>query len=589
MRKTLLVPLMAVVCNAASAQAPAKVDSIISSMTVRQKVAQLVVPAIESCKDDSLRRERQINLVKAGVGGVIVMDGELRDYMEMLNELQSYSQIPLMVAIDGEWGVSMRFPQFPYYPRQMQLGALRSTEMIYQMGRFIGREMNATHIGVNYAPDVDVNCNSQNPVINMRSFGEDPDKVARYAAAYAAGMEDEGVSACAKHFPGHGDTSVDSHRALPVLNFDMDRMRRVELAPFKHLSEYGVDMVMLAHLSVPALDPSGMPTSVSKPTIDFLRREIGFGGLVVTDALGMAGVMQYFDNNAAETCLAAYKAGVDVLLMPKGALDCIDYISSKIESGELPVSDLDRKVRRVLNQKLKQGLLEADYVNKVDVDEVMAYAARSEERDFIARLSAESIICVKDTPGNVLKGRTAYLALGAGEEKRVPTMDEDTNKPRQGEGDGPAAYGARRGVGESGAEAMASKLGVDSFFLPRDFTFEDLVAMREKLAGYKTVVLGFHDTDTRPQYNYGIKDKSVYDYIGEWAARQNLVGVYCGSPYALDVMPWYRRFKAFYIAWADNRYNCEASAEIILGKRTANGVMPVSAGGLKAGSSGNRR
>ena len=587
MRKIYIVLLMAIsCCTTAMAQESEKVEQILSSMNLRRKVAQLFVPAVDPHIGDKARRELQISYAREGVGGMIVMDGNLVPFMQTLNELQTYARIPMLIAIDGEWGVSMRFPEFPYYPRQMQLGALKTPELVYRMGRLVGQEMKACHIGVNYAPDIDVNCNALNPVINTRSFGENQDKVGQFGLAYAKGMQDEGVSACAKHFPGHGDTSVDSHRALPVLEFTRERLDSLELAPFRILSEGGVDMVMLAHLSVPALDPSGTPTSVSKPAIDYLRDSIGYKGLIVTDALGMAGVMGYFHNNGPQTCLAAYKAGVDVLLMPKDVHKCIDLIVSKIRCGELSESDLDNRVRKVLAQKERQGLLADDYVKSVDVDEVLSYSANQQERDFIAELSAKTIVCVKDAAEPALSGKVAYLALGAGEEKRVHTMDEDPNRPVGG--DGPAAYGARRGVGKSGAETLAGILGCDSFFLPRPFTFEQVIEMRDKLAGYDHVIIGFHDTDTRPQNHYGIDD-DLYAFVGDWAQEQSLTGVYCGSPYALDLMPWYRHFRAFYIAWADNVYNCSAAGEIIIGKRKAEGVMPVTAGGLSAGNSGNLR
>lgn len=586
MKRIFAMGIMALAFNMAVAQTNPQVEKILSGMTVREKVAQLIVPAVDEHVRNTARRDLQRSYAKEGVGGMIVMDGDLAPFMETMNEVQAMSKIPMMIAIDGEWGVSMRFSEYPYFPKQMQLGALKNPDMIYEMGRAVGKEMKMAHIGVNYAPDVDINCNAQNPVINTRSFGEDREKVARYGMLYAKGMQDEGVSACAKHYPGHGDTSVDSHRALPVLNFSRSRLDSLELYPFRYLSENGVDMIMLAHLSVPALDPSGMPTSVSKPVIDMLRNEIGFKGLIVTDALSMAGVKGYFENDGPRTCLAAYEAGVDVLLMPANVIGCIDLIQSKIESGELPLEDLDNRVRKVLLQKAAQGMLDPDYNRILDVPALCAQVAQAPEKELIARLSEQTIVRVKNSCGKVLRGKVAYLALGAGQEKRIPTMDEDPNKPAEGQGDGPAAYGARRGVGASGAETLSETLGVDSYFLPRGFKLEDLKEICGKLQGYRTVVIGFHDTDTRPQKNYGIEDPEIYDYIGQWAenGKQRLVGVYCGSPYALDVMPWYKDFKQFYIAWADNVYNCSAVGRIIRGESKAQGVMPVSAGGLKCGT-----
>ena len=578
---------MSLVCSSAlygAGAASPRVEKLLSGLSTRQKVAQLFVMSVDSHEGNAALRAKQMEYVKEGVGGLIVMDGSLMPFARTLNELQEMAAIPLMVALDGEWGVSMRFPEFPYFPRQMQLGALSSPELVYEMGRVVAKEMKLVKLGVNYAPDVDINCNPKNPVINARSFGEDREKVARYGWAYAKGMQDEGVSACAKHFPGHGDTQVDSHRGMPVLDFSLARLDSLEMYPFRHLVSNGVDMVMLAHMSVPALDPTGTPTSVSKPVIDILRKQMGFDGLVVTDALGMDGVSEFFNNDGPRVCLAAYEAGADVLLMAINYKECINLIVSKIESGELPMEELDAKVRRVLSQKERQGLLDPLYNPMINIETLEDDMKRLGEKELIQKMSDNTVLCAHRDGQTLLKGKVAYLALGAGEEKRVPNMDDDIYKPREGEGGGPAAYGARRGVGESGAEKMAELLGYDSFFLPRDFTLDDLKEMKARLARYKTVIVGFHDTDSRPQNNFGIKEPAIYDYIGRWSRQQRLVGAYFGSPYALDVMPWFRNFGAFYIGWADNVYNCKSVSEVILGQREALGIFPVSAAGIKAGT-----
>lgn len=578
---------MSLVCSSALYGADAaspRVEKLLAGLSTRQKVAQLFVMSVDSHEGNAALRAKQMEYVKEGVGGLIVMDGSLMPFARTLNELQEMAAIPLMVALDGEWGVSMRFPEFPYFPRQMQLGALSSPELVYEMGRVVAKEMKLVKLGVNYAPDVDINCNPKNPVINARSFGEDREKVARYGWAYAKGMQDEGVSACAKHFPGHGDTQVDSHRGMPVLDFTLARLDSLEMYPFRHLVSNGVDMVMLAHMSVPALDPTGTPTSVSKPVIDILRKQMGFDGLVVTDALGMDGVSEFFNNDGPRVCLAAYEAGADLLLMAINYKECINLIVSKIESGELPVEELDAKVRRVLSQKERQGLLDPLYNPMINIETLEDDMKRLGEKELIQKMSDNTVLCAHRDGQTLLKGKVAYLALGAGEEKRVPNMDDDIYKPREGEGGGPAAYGARRGVGESGAEKMARLLGYDSFFLPRDFTLDDLKEMKARLARYKTVIVGFHDTDSRPQNNFGIKEPAIYDYIGRWSRQQRLVGAYFGSPYALDVMPWFRNFGAFYIGWADNVYNCKSVSEVILGQREALGIFPVSAAGIKAGT-----
>ena len=583
---------LAMTIQTAGAQA---VDSLLATMTLRQKVAQLFVPTVGS-QENPEKVARYESWIKEGVGGMIIMDGRLVPCIDQINRLQAKAAIPMLISIDGEWGASMRFPEFPYFPRQMQLGALQDEELVYKMGIAVGKEMKLIHVGANYAPDVDINCNPANPVINTRSFGEDREKVARYGWAYARGMQEQGIAACLKHFPGHGDTSVDSHRGLPVLEFSRERLDSLELYPFRYCIDQGVQMVMLGHLSVPALDPTGIPTSISKQVVTgLLREQMGFKGLIVTDALGMDGVEAYFDGDGPQTALAAYKAGADMLVMPHDLTGCIDIICKGIESGELSEAELDEHVRRILSLKEAQGLLSPDYVNFVPLEGLVEAADSEEDKALIAEISRKTSVLVhRKWPFRRLRKcsrKVAYLALGAGEEKRVITMDEaagfyNPEVPKGGKG-GPGEYSSRRGVGEPGASVFAQTLcetvKADTFFLHRNFTLDELKEMKEQMKGYKTVILGFHDTDTRPQNNYGIKDPSIYDYIGQWAKEQKLIGVYCGSPYALDVMPWYKDFKAFVIAWADNKYNCRAAAEALTGRIKWSGVLPVRAGGKRAG------
>lgn len=596
MKKALFI--LAAVVMSVNVSASQTVDSLLSSMSLREKVAQLFVPMVGS-RTDSATFARYESWVEVGVGSVIVMDGNLIHCVEALNALQAKSKIPVLVTIDGEWGASMRFPEFPYFPRQMQLGALRSDELVYKMGVAVGKELKMIHIGVNNAPDVDINVDPRNPVINTRSFGEDREKVARYGWAYAKGMQDQGVAACLKHFPGHGDTNVDSHRGLPVLEFNRARLDSLELYPFRYGIDRGVEMVMLGHLSVPALDPDGIPTSVSKLVVtDLLRNELGFDGIIATDALGMDGVEAYFNGDGPQTALAAYKAGADMLVMPNNFFGCVDIICKAIESGELPEDELDIHVRRILSLKERQGMLSEDYVRRVDTEGLLEAADSDEDKALIAEISRETVLLVhskKEFKALGSKpGRIAYLALGAGEEKRVIAMDEaagfiNPNIPKKGGKGGPSDYGARRGIGASGAgvlaETLAESVQIDTFFLHRNFNLDELKQMRKLLRRYKTVVLGFHDTDSRPQNNYGIKDQSIYDYVGKWARRQKLIGVYCGSPYALDVMPWYSDFQCFVIAWADNKYNCRAAGEALTGRIEWKGVLPVRAGGHPVGYS----
>lgn len=343
------------------------VMSIMKEMSTEEKVAQLIVIPIEQGQSD---RTVDSWVRDWKVGGLMPMADSYASSLRRINGLQQMARIPLLVSIDGEWGAAMRYSEFTSFPRQKRL-ARQTDSVIFQTGRAIAKELNSMKITVNYAPVADVNNNPANVGVGSRSFGADPHMVARKSVAIMKGMQSEGIIACAKHFPGHGDTSVDSHIGMPVLRFSRERLDSIELVPFKALIENGVKMVMVGHLSVPALDPSGKPASISRAiTTDLLRGELGFRGLIVTDALNMRGVLDWVGGKSAQASLAAFKAGADILLAPTDVVESIKLIAGKVDSGEIPVSELDMKCRRVLMAKVKAGLLAPDYDTQVDVKSV---------------------------------------------------------------------------------------------------------------------------------------------------------------------------------------------------------------------------
>ena len=241
-----------------------QVERTLKKMSTREKVAQLIVSQTDSyifSAGHALMTDTLVGI--EGIGGLLVIQDSLPRYLNRMNELQQMSKIPLIVSIDGEWGPSMRFSEFPFFPQQMQLGALPSDSLIYEMGLAVAEQCKMVNIHINYAPVVDINVNPKNPVIHARSFGEDRDKVTQYGRAYMKGMQDGGIIACSKHFPGHGDTEVDSHKGLPVLPFSRERLDSLELFPFRDQIKHGVEMVMMGHLHIPALDSA--VSSISYP------------------------------------------------------------------------------------------------------------------------------------------------------------------------------------------------------------------------------------------------------------------------------------------------------------------------------------
>ena len=251
-----------------------KVEEIIAKMSLREKVGQLFI--IEYSDKYDLEDPYFDKLIKRDkIGGLILMEMDIDKYIERINRFQTMSKIPLLISVDGEWGVSMRFDTLTQFPRNMQLGALSSPDLVYQVGRAMAKQFVRLGIHINYAPTIDINNNPLNPVIGQRSFGDDREKVAQYGAAIIKGMQDGGIMTSAKHFPGHGDTETDSHKALPVLTFERTRLDSLELYPFRHVIKEGVAMVMVGHLSVPSLDPTGVPSSISYPIITELEKRDG--------------------------------------------------------------------------------------------------------------------------------------------------------------------------------------------------------------------------------------------------------------------------------------------------------------------------
>lgn len=333
-----------------------QIRPIIEAMSVRDKVAQLVFVDVYPGGDSAFQAKADSIIAKEQVGGIILMEGNIARTAETCNRSQSLVKVPLAVTIDGEFGLGMRISEFRKYPRQGVLAGLPDDGLMYEMGRQIARDMRSMKIDVNFAPVVDVNLHPDVNTIKDRSFGPDKNLVADYGSAVMRGMQDGGVVACAKHFPGHGDTEVDSHKALPVLKFPKERLDSVELYPFRRLIKDGVEMVMVGHLLVPVLDT--LPASVSKVVVtDLLRKKMKFRGLIITDALGMEGVLEPLGGSGAKATLAAYKAGVDILLMPDNVSESIDLIVDYIGDDRRRLKDLDARVSRVLALKGKCGKL----------------------------------------------------------------------------------------------------------------------------------------------------------------------------------------------------------------------------------------
>ncbi len=356
------------------------VDSVYQSLDQRGRVSQLIMPIIYPRPEDQSALLKRLKVERWG--GILFQKGYLADQRALTIALQEASSVPLLIALDGEWGLYMRLKDAPGYPRNKGLGDKQDLKLIQAYGAEVARQCQLMGIHVNFAPVVDVNSNPKNPVIGSRSFGDTPQRVIDCVLAYGRGLEQGGVLSVAKHFPGHGDTSEDSHKTLPLVSASRERMQRLELAPFRSYFQAGLGGVMTAHLRVPAYDPSGKPASLSTPiTTDLLRRELQFSGLVFTDALEMKGAQVPPGSSLA---VEALKAGNDMLLGPHSPQQAVEEILSALKRGEVTAEQIEMHCKRIL--RFKYALIIKKTAPEAPVSEVKSLIWTPEEASLRDRL-----------------------------------------------------------------------------------------------------------------------------------------------------------------------------------------------------------
>ena len=342
----------AVMKAAQSPEARAWADSVYATLTERQRVAQLMCPKVVTARGANTLAQVRSLVKNEGVGALLFTEGTAAEHAEAINLAQELARVPVLITADGEWGPAMRVSDIASFPRNMALGAISNDSLIYDYGRETARQCLALGMTVNFAPVADVNSNPRNPVIGSRAFGDDPDNVTRKVCAYSRGLEDGGMQSVAKHFPGHGDTESDSHKTLPYVGRSMEQLEQVELVPFRGYVNSGLSGVMVGHISVPAIDKSGIATSLSPKTYDLLRKKLGFQGLIYTDAMGMKGAV---DPKGRNNALMALRAGADVIECSNAHTD-IAAIMAALKSGKLKRSVIEDRCKRVLAYKYALGL-----------------------------------------------------------------------------------------------------------------------------------------------------------------------------------------------------------------------------------------
>lgn len=528
-------------------------DSVMRKMSLEEKIGQLFMIDVYSNKD-SAHVNRVLDLIREyKVGGVIFFQGGPKRQEEINAQLQNASELPLLVSIDAEWGLSMRLDSTVRYPRQMTLGAAGDTTLIYEMGRQIGRECRAMGIHINFAPVADINNNPANPVINSRSFGEDKEKVALFSGYYMKGMQDEGVMACGKHFPGHGDTDTDSHHALPVINRTISQLDNMELYPFRKLARAGIGSMMVAHISLPQIiGTDSTPASLSPSIIDsLLVDELGFRGLVFTDALNMSGVTQ--GNDPGELEVKALQAGNDVLLFSTDIPLAIREIRKAVRKGRIKKRYLDQKVRKVLAAKYFLAVRSGVIANGDAVSEGPLF----EQGELLSSTLYSRAV--------TLLSNRDMLPLSLDRSVRTASLvvNDTLKNPFQ--------------------LMLDEYISVDHFRVDRDMSESMADLIVTALSGYDRVIISIHNTSTLASRGYGIPD-ALEGVISRLNSKTRLTVVLFGNPYGISRIPSASNAGAFVLGYEDTYWPQFHTAQKLFGVSPFTGRLPVSpAPGFKAG------
>lgn len=503
--------------------------------------------AAYSDRDAKHEKEVEALVSEKGIGGIIFFKGGPARQAKLTNRLQAAARTPLLIGMDLEWGLAMRLDSTIRFPRQMALGALKSDTLIEAMGLEIAREMKRLGIHVSFSPVVDVNNNSANPVINDRSFGEDRENVARKGIAYMRGLQRGGVIATAKHFPGHGDTDTDSHKALPMITHGRARLDSVELYPFRRLVDEGLAAMMIAHLEVPALDSTkGVPSTLSKPIVTgILENELGFGGLVFTDALNMQGVAKA--DKPGEVELRALIAGNDVMLFPIDPAKAIARIKLAVDSGEVDRALIDQKCLKILRAKEWAGLAKMKPIATKDL-----YADLNSTHGSLLRreLYAHAITAVSDHHGILPIGPLQGLRIAS-------VVIGDT-------------------IGNPFQIGLQRYAPVELFRCDKNIRKDSLEILLRQLENYDRVIVSIHNTSWRVNKDFGVP-QSAMDIVREIAARKKTIFSLFANPYALAKAYGGQLLTSTLVAYEETEETQDLMAQAIFGAIGADGRLPVTA------------
>ena len=521
-------------------------DSVLKTLTPDERIAQLFMVAAYSNKDKTHVKEIKKLVTDYKIGGLIFFQGGPVRQAMLTNYYQSFSKVPLILAIDAEWGLAMRLDSTTKFPRQMTLGAIQNNTLIYDMGAEIARQCKRLGMQINFAPVVDINNNPLNPVISNRSFGENKYNVTEKALMYMKGMQDNGVLANAKHFPGHGDTDSDSHKTLPTVKASRNRLDTLELYPFKELFKHGLGSIMVAHLSIPALDttPNQASTLTKKIVTGLLKDSLGFKGLIFTDALNMKGVSKFY--KPGEVDVKALIAGNDVLLFAEDVPTAIKKIKEAVDSGYISQQEIDKRCLKILLAKQWTGL---NQPQKIELKNLYS-DLNTPQADLINRKLTE-----------------ASLTLLQNKNKLIPLKQLETLQI------------ASLSLGEKNEtifqKTLANYAPIKHFSIDKDakqLAFDTTLTALKK---YNLVIVHINNTNNKADKNFGLTPQ-VLKMLKALMKQSKVIVNIAANPYILAKIDSLQNADAIIMSYEDNEYSSYYSAQLIFGGIAASGKLPIS-------------
>jgi len=515
------------------------VDSIYSSMSLDQKVGQLysVWTASKYGQEEINEIKRIIN--EYHIGGLIFSLGNINDQIISHNIFQEQSNIPLLISMDAEWGLGMRLDDGFSFPYNITLGAIRDDSLVFAVGQRIGEHLKKIGVHLNFAPVSDVNTNPKNPIIGARSFGENKFNVTNKSIKYIEGLNNSGVLAVGKHFPGHGDTRKDSHLTLPTLNYDLSRIDSVELYPFKQIIRSGVNGIMTAHLKVKSLDDKMITTLSRKIITDLLKRDLGFDGIVITDALDMKAIVDYSKGNYPD--VDALIAGNDILLMPSDLKKSIVEIKKAVSDGRVPSKRLENAVKKILNTKYEVGL---NKYKPIPNDNIKYKLNSDQDYALLEKLAEKSMTLIKN------------------ESNSIPISFDKKNKV------GLVSLGIDNG--------MTFHKYLNNYRTVEKIDVSDLKNVRDINKNFDKIIVSVHKSDKSPFDNYKLSPKEI-SIINTLKKYNNVVLVVFSNPYTLlDIN--LNGFDSVMLAYQNSPIFQKKASEAIFGANDIDGILPVSIG-----------